>query len=175
MSINRKYPILLTGTVALVMALLLAISPLFVSAQDPTATPDPAASGGAVGAATGIACDSTLQLLLFLAERDYGFTSPATDVSTFDRGQFTPFSDFLLGMGIFEGVDATDEPTVEATAEAGDPTTTMPPDISGFTALLPGDITGEDISCTTLRAELEAFFVEEFNLWWLEGQEGGSQ
>lgn len=108
-------------------------------------------------------CDSTLMLLLFIAQHDYGFQS-AVDVNTFDRGQFGPWFDaHSTATSGAAGTDAV--PTAEAgdasvgtdaTAETGDAT---PP----LTVLVPGVVAGEAVECTALRAELENFFVSEIN------------
>jgi hypothetical protein len=70
-------------------------------------------------------CDSTLLLLVLLAERDYGYT-PTMDVSGFERGQFTPLFDEMranMGGGSMAtpdastgGSDATADPSM-ATAD----------------------------------------------------------
>ena len=97
-------------------------------------------------------CDSTLILLLYLAEHYYGY-HPMMDVSTFEKGQYAPLFDAMM-----EGEEmmATEEAMMEseemmATEEAmmmeGD-----------MTMLTPATIEGEDPACTALRAELDTFF-----------------
>jgi CHRD domain len=60
-------------------------------------------------------CDSTLLLLVLLAERDYGYT-PTMDVSGFERGQFTPFFDDMMADMGGEMSMATPDPAM-ATAD----------------------------------------------------------
>lgn len=102
-------------------------------------------------------CDSTLMLLLFIAQHDYGFQS-AVDVNSFDRGQFTPWFDA-------QGETATSD--MVATAEAEEASTgtdaTAEADAPPLTVLVPGVVVGEAVECTALRAELENFFVSEIN------------
>ena len=106
-------------------------------------------------------CDSTLMLLLFIAQHDYGFQS-AVDVNTFDRGQFGPWFD--AHSAATSGAAGTD---AVATAEAGDASVgtdaTAEADAPPLTVLVPGVVAGEAVECTALRAELENFFVSEIN------------
>jgi hypothetical protein len=109
----------------------------------------------------GIVCDSTLLLLLYLAERDYGFT-PASDLTTFELGQFRSRFDELSTAS--EESTAGDEEAGtegEGTAAEGEGG-----DSSGTTTfqLLPGDVSGEDAACTQLRSEVYEYLVTQGNI-----------
>jgi hypothetical protein len=106
-------------------------------------------------------CDSTLITLLLIAEHDYGFHPMSVDAATLDKGQFAPLFDAMMA----EMAMMTPEPdmmTPEAMTE-GDMMMTMEP-MEGMMMLAPGNIEGEDPLCTTLRAELEAFFYAHYSM-----------
>ena len=109
----------------------------------------------------GIVCDSTLLLLVYLAQRDYGF-APASDLSTFELGQFRERFDALPA-----GEEAAAE-SDEAAETAGDDSS----DTATF-QLLPGDVAGEDAACTQLRAEVYDFLVTQGNIDQGAGTSGG--
>lgn len=117
-------------------------------------------------------CDSTVMLLLYIAQHDYGFQSTTMDVNMFDRGQFGPWFDSMMMMeGDMSGdmaataeagdTGSTDAGTGVATAEAGDTGSTDA--TTPMTTLIPGVVAGEAVECTALRAELENFFYNEIN------------
>jgi hypothetical protein len=97
-------------------------------------------------------CDSTLIVLLYVAEHDYGFHS-TLDVASFDKGQYGPLFDAMMAMtdedAMMEGdaMMATEEAMMEEDGMMEGATTT----------LAPGHIAGEDPACTELRTELDAF------------------
>jgi hypothetical protein len=141
-----------------VLALTLVLVPL--SAQE--ATPE-AATG------TFTQCDSALITLLLIARRDYGYdTSMETglDLNTFEYGQYSRYFTDLDMMGSMEGsMDATAEATAEGMTGTEDTMTEATADPMGemsMITLLPGDVVGEDLTCTQLRADLVQFFMEEF-------------
>jgi hypothetical protein len=97
-------------------------------------------------------CDSTLIMLLYIAEHDYGFHS-MMDVSTFDKGQFAPLFDAMMA---------------EMSGEMmGQPEATMMPEgemmmqpMEGVSMLVPATIADEDPACTALRNELDTFLYK---------------
>jgi cytochrome oxidase Cu insertion factor (SCO1/SenC/PrrC family) len=95
-------------------------------------------------------CDATLISLLYLAEHDYGFTSPTLDLSTFAKGQFQPLFDALMSMGM----------------DANMPTPVpVDPMMDSSMAPLPVvALPNEDPACTTLRTELDAFLAAQWGL-----------
>lgn len=123
-------------------------------------------------------CDSTLMLLLYIAQHDYGFQS-TSDLNIFDRGQYSLwFNNMMAEQAAAGSMEATAEAgdtgavaTAEAgdtgavaTAEAGDTgSTTGSEGTLSATVLNPGVVTGEAAECTALRAELETFFFNEIN------------
>jgi hypothetical protein len=106
-------------------------------------------------------CDSTLITLLYIAEYDYGFES-MMDLSTFDKGQYTPLFDAMMMEDEDDGMmEMTEEPMME------EEMMTEEPMMEGM--MLPiGNIEGEDPACAELRAELDAFFYEGFNAMMME-------
>ncbi len=107
-------------------------------------------------------CDSTLITLLYIAEHDYGFQSMEMDLSTFDKGQYAPLFDAMMAM--MEGEEmATEEAMMEEM---------MMEPMEGMTMLTPGNIEGEDESCTALRAELDAYLYQVLTAEMME-MEGG--
>jgi hypothetical protein len=98
-------------------------------------------------------CDSTLILLLYIAEHDYGFTS-MMDVSTFEKGQYAPWFEMMMA----EMEEMTEEEMMEAemTEEAMMDDTMM----DDMMVLMPAVIEGEDEACTALRAEIEAYLYK---------------
>ncbi len=92
-----------------------------------------------------VTCDSTLITLLYLAAHDYQFHS-AMDVSTVDKGQFKSLFDAMMTgstMATEEPMMGTEAPMM-GTAEA-------------MMTLKPGVVTGENATCTSLRAEVETY------------------
>jgi hypothetical protein len=144
-----------------IAALLVVPFAAFTQAQDTTLT----------------TCDSTLLLLVTLAERDYGYTS-MMDLTTFERGQFGMFAGGMNMGGDMSmatpdsstgSSDATADPAL-ATPDAStstdatvDPALATPADSSGsgglgsFVQLFPGNVTGEDPNCAALRADVESY------------------
>jgi hypothetical protein len=100
-----------------------------------------------------VACDSTLITLLYIAEHDYGFVPMAVDAASLDKGIYAPLFEEMMAM-MEEG-----EMEEETMIEEGE----MMMDEEMMT-LAPGDVPGEDESCTALRAELEAFFYAHFTM-----------
>jgi hypothetical protein len=92
-------------------------------------------------------CDSTLILLLYIAEHDYGFHS-MMDVLTFEKGQYAPLFDAMMAEMEGEMMEGDMMATEEAMME-GD-----------MMMLSPGNVEGEDTACTDLRAEIEAFLYK---------------
>ncbi|MCC6613371.1 MAG: hypothetical protein IT320_07815 [Anaerolineae bacterium] len=106
----------------------------------------PATSAQVVEAGAATTCDSTLILLVLLAERDYGYQS-SLDVATFEKGQYSPYYDAMMGMG--EGDIAT---TPEAASESMDmatPTATI--ECAGMTT---PEATTESADMTTPESTL---------------------
>jgi hypothetical protein len=100
-------------------------------------------------------CDSTLILLLYIAEYDYGFHS-MMDLSSFEKGQLSPLFDAM--MMDEEMMDMTeeammDEEMMDMTEEA-----MMDEEMMDTVMLSMGHIEGEDPACTALREEISAFF-----------------
>jgi hypothetical protein len=124
-----------------------------------------------------IVCESSLLLLVGLAQRDYGFQS-TTDLNEFERGQYSSLFDDSEGMemsatdeagmtmtdetDLTEGMDmlSTDEADMTATDEAGRSAVFLNPPI----------VVDEDTRCTQLRTEVEEFF----NQYMQSGQMGGN-
>jgi cytochrome oxidase Cu insertion factor (SCO1/SenC/PrrC family) len=96
------------------------------------------------------ACDATLISLLYMAEHEYGFTSPTLDLSTFAKGQFQPLFDALMSMGMEASM---------ATPVAVEPTMDSRMNLLPVVAL-----PNEDPACTTLRTELDAFLAAQWGL-----------
>ncbi|MCC7208080.1 MAG: hypothetical protein IT323_12295 [Anaerolineae bacterium] len=95
-----------------------------------------------------LTCDSTLVLMLYIAEHDYGFKS-MMDVSTLEKGQFKPWFEAMMADSMMEATSdammGTPESMMMATQDAM------------MTMLQPGNVQDEPEGCTTLRAEIEAF------------------
>jgi hypothetical protein len=145
-----------------VLALTLALVPL--SAQEAT----PESTTG-----TFTQCDSALITLLLIARRDYGYevsTETGLDLNTFEYGQYNRyFTDLDMMSGMEGGTEGSMEATAEATAEGMTGTESMTTEATAdpmgdmpMITLLPGDVVGEDLTCTQLRADLVQFFMEEF-------------
>ncbi|MFN8527393.1 MAG: hypothetical protein U0670_02135 [Anaerolineae bacterium] len=99
-------------------------------------------------------CDSTLIVLLYIAEHDYGFHS-MMDVSTFEKGQYAPLFDAMMMDTSMGDMMATEE----AMMPSGDMMATEDASMMGgdMMMLTTGNVAGEDEACTALRAEVEAF------------------
>lgn len=95
-------------------------------------------------------CDSTLILLLYIAEHDYGFHS-MMDVASFEKGQYAPWFEMMMA----EMEEMTEEEMMEAemTEEAMMDDSMM----DDMMMLMPAVIEGEDEACTALRAEIETY------------------
>lgn len=93
-------------------------------------------------------CDSTLILLLYIAEHDYGFES-MMDLSTFEKGQFKALFEAMMG----------DDDMMSDDDMAGDEDEMMSDEDDMMVVLLPGHVEGEDMACTALREEVEAFLT----------------
>jgi hypothetical protein len=140
----------------------------------------------AVGAQTGttITCDPDLILNLYVADRFFGFssvhdqlmqgsadTSTMLDLTTIDRGQFTPLFDEFMGTtvtstgssilnqdaitGISEFLSA-DEAGRQTMMQEGLPNN--PNANSIFVPITPRTVEGEATECAMLRSELVSFF-----------------
>ncbi|MEO8613401.1 MAG: hypothetical protein ABI690_36265 [Chloroflexota bacterium] len=165
----------LTGFVAVFMVMSLVAAGAFsaVAAQDATAAP---ASG------TTVQCDSDLILNLYIADRFFGFgkvqdqimtsgtsATPWVDMSTIDKGQFTPwFTGEMAGtnmgaitlndqqLGTLSSTlmmdDATRQQMMDSAA-AGTGT-----DMTTVTPLAQTMMAGEPAECAQLRTELTSFF-----------------
>jgi hypothetical protein len=96
-------------------------------------------------------CDSTLILLLYIAESDYGFHS-MMDVSGFEKGQYAPWFEAMMAM-MDEEMMEEDDMAMDMTEEAMMDDTMM----DDMMMLMPATIEGEDEACTALRAEIEAY------------------
>jgi len=149
------------------MALVLVVVSLGVPlvAQDATATP--ADSTGEMGTGMLTNCDSSLILLAGLAQRFFGFTGGTDlDLTTFEYGQYTPLFDMSgrSGTGTEPGMSATAEvmATAEVTTEPLEGAETMATPMTSSVFLNPPMLADENVSCTQLRASLEAFFAAEF-------------
>ena len=98
-------------------------------------------------------CDSTLIALLYIAEHDYGFNS-MFDLSTYEKGQYAPLFDAMMAMMGDEMMEEEAMMTEEAMMEEGDDM------MENMVMLTPGHIEGEDVACSDLRAELDAFLYK---------------
>lgn len=112
-------------------------------------------------------CDSTVILLLYVAENDYGFHS-MMDVATFEKGQYAPLFEAMMAQMEGDMMEATEEAMMEgdmmeATEEAM---------MDDMMLLPPGNVAGEDSACTELRAELEKFFYDTLTTDMMMGESG---
>lgn len=110
-----------------------------------------------------VVCDSTLVLLLYVAEHDYGFQS-MYDVSTLEKGQYAPLFESLMAMS--EGMESTEEAMMESTPEMMTEEAMMTEEPMGdemMSTLVPGNITGEPELCGQLRGEVESFLYAKLN------------
>ncbi|HEX2907726.1 MAG TPA: hypothetical protein VHO69_12735 [Phototrophicaceae bacterium] len=113
-------------------------------------------------------CDSTLVLLLYVAEHDYGF-HPMMDVSTFEKGQYAPWFEAMMAEMPDDEMMATEEAMM-----GGDEM--MPTEeamMGDMVTLAPGNVANEDSACTELRAELEAFFYQTISESMMMDNSGG--
>lgn len=125
------------------------------------AAPAHVAAQNTSGSGTAVTCDSTLVLLLMVAEKNYGYTpSAGIDISGLDYGQYGTLHSSMMG-----GAMATPEAGAMATQEAGMAGSTsamMTPEVGASgTMLQPGNVAGENATCTALRADLEAFLFNQ--------------
>lgn len=128
----------------------------------------------------GISCDSTLVLLLLLAEHNYDYLSGMDEemmsaMPVFDYGQYTHLIEDTQAMmtEMMNGMSDEDMAAAEASNMAAADMMSM--DAAGIlagydaamgyemmgdmTTLAPGDVAGEPAECTSLRASLEQFIV----------------
>jgi len=98
-------------------------------------------------------CDSTLILLLYIAEHDYGFHS-MMDVSGFEKGQYAPWFDMMMAEMMEEDDMMTEDDMMAEMTEEAIMDDSMMEDMM---MLMPAVIEGEDEACTALRAEIEAY------------------
>ncbi len=143
----------------LAMILLGAIVSMFaipLVAQDATATPDSESTDNEETSNTRpIICESSLVLLVGLAQRDYGFESPM-NLDELERGQYADLYD--TENDDMETGEATPEATAEVDTDAdanedGDVGTN-----AGSIILDPPVVLNEDVRCTELRTSIEEFF-----------------
>lgn len=107
---------------------------------------------------TPIICESSLILLVGLAQRDYGFQS-SMDTSQLERGQYGQLYDDS-GMGtddmmMTEEAPMTDDMGMDASA-------TQEAEMSSPSAVFlnPPVVLDEDTRCTQLRSDVERFFSD---------------
>lgn len=128
----------------------------------------------------GITCDSTLILLLLLAEHEYDYISGMdeammSEMPEFNLGQYTYIIEDTVAMmtammdemseedmaameemnTMVEGMMAMDAVSILAGYDAAMGYEAM----ADMTALAPGNVAGEAAECTALRATLEQFLV----------------
>lgn len=142
------------------------------------AAPRPAQAQDDGGA---VVCDSTLALLVLLAEVNYGFLSRMdesmmTEMPNFELGQYTYIFQDALAMMMAMGEAEMSEEEMAATAEmgtileglmtmdaagilAGYDTAMGHEAMEGATVLAPGNVADEPAECTALRAGVEQFIV----------------
>lgn len=107
-------------------------------------------------------CDSTLMTLLLIAEGDFGFES-MYDLSTYEKGQYTPLFEAMMMMD--EEMMNDDDEMMNDDDEMMDDDEEMMDDdeeMMDMVMLTPGHIEGEDEACTALRDELDIFFYNSF-------------
>lgn len=127
-----------------------------------------------------LSCDSTLALLVSLAVRDYGYETDLLDLNTFDFGQYSAiYSEAHSGMNEGEDMDqmgqgqATEEAGMDMDQATAEATPGTDADQSGMglsiTQLVAPLITDEDPVCTQLRADVEAFFMDQMTQDMMDG------
>ncbi len=123
-----------------------------------------------------VTCDSTLVVLLLVAEHDYDYLSHMQTMPNVDLGQYSTLIHGIVAM--MQGMDMTDEQiaAMEAMQASLDDMMTMSTtdmlshyDMTmGMTdmtsdmemmVLPPGDVAGEAELCTTLREDVEHFLT----------------
>ncbi|MCL4249866.1 MAG: hypothetical protein KJ065_17095 [Anaerolineae bacterium] len=126
-----------------------------------------------------VACDSTLVTLLLVAEHDYSYLtnmkamgeSSGEMMTEIDYGQYTPLvNEILMRMASMEGDMSGDEMmqgdemmgmTAQDTISAFLTGIGMEaPDFAMYTDLPAGDVSGEDVACTALRADVQQFLLD---------------
>jgi hypothetical protein len=114
----------------------------------------------------GIVCDASTILLLYIALHDYDYgktvemmAAEGMEMPTFYYGQFAPLFEALMAMteGGESMEDETMMPDEEMMAAADAATEEM---MMGEMML--GGVEGEPEECTTLRSDLEHFFLQHF-------------
>jgi hypothetical protein len=121
----------------------------------------PARLAAQTGSGTPVTCDSTLVLLFLVAERNYGYTpSVGIDISGLDYGQYGTLHSNLMDTAMATEEAATSGSDTSSSDTSGSDTAgaMMTPAVGASgTMLQPGNVAGENATCTTLRADLEAF------------------
>jgi hypothetical protein len=164
-----------------ILSLILSIA--FVQAQD-EATPEATAEEGTTSSGM-VTCDSDLILLLYVAERYFGFsalrnqmmssggdTSNMVDLATLDRGQFTPLFGSMNSMMdenmMMPGQTMTEEDMSGRSTMMMDDAAMMEQmrgmvpegtDPSTMTTLGSGTMADEATECSSLRSELRRFYT----------------
>lgn len=144
----------------------------------------------------GLACDSTLVLLLYIAEHDYDYLSGMRmnmpDAAPIDYGQFTPLIENTIAMmtAMMEEASEEDMMAMEAMNAMVEPMMMMSVqeltdaymqsmemesmDLSMYTELPAGVVEGEDPGCTALREEVTRFLlahiIAESEMSMMEGE-----
>lgn len=145
----------------------------------------------------GLACDSTLMLLIYVAEHDYDYLSGMRmnmpDAAPIDYGQFTPLIENTVAMmtAMMEEASEEDMMAMEAMNAMVEPMMMMSlqeltdaylqgmdmdaMDLGMYTELPTGAVEGEDPGCTALREEVTHFLLahiiaeSEMNMMAMEG------
>lgn len=158
------------GIAALMIAALAVGAFAFQSKPQPAAAQD----------ATGVSCDSTLYLLLILAEQNYGFLSSMDEatISSMPMWNYGPYTNLLNDTVTYsqnmatsrtpedqvnwdalhtavQGYAGLDTNTILQSYDASmgyTPSTDMTP-------LTPGNVTNEAPECAALRTQLEQFLI----------------
>lgn len=144
--------------IALLIVLLVAMGVVPAAAQD--------------GDSENVQCDASTILLLLVAEGDYGFHSEL-DLSVYDRGEFSDMFGFMMdnmmGDDMAEDDMAEDDMAEDDMAEDDMSDESMDEDMGDDEMMddmttLSRVIDGEPEACTSLRAELVQFFIDEYNM-----------
>jgi hypothetical protein len=116
-----------------------------------------------------VVCDSTLVTLVYLAEYHYGYHPSimmGEEEIAFDHGQFQPWFETMMAM--MEEGDMMEEEEAMAEEEAMMDESMM----EGVTMLTPGNIEGEDVYCSDLRADVETFLYDTISAEMMAMAEG---
>ena len=125
-----------------------------------------------------VACDSTLAVLLLVAEHDYDYVSGKMDMGEpmpkLDLGQYQPVMDDIVSMMMQMMEEGTPDASMDMTAHdemlqkymdmdsaaaVADFMQSMNMTMSDTTQLTPGDVAGEDPVCSQARADVEKFLL----------------